>query len=123
MVTATKARARGMGGNFSRSASPAIPKAITNIYPLEIEAVLCEHPAVVDAAVVGQPHAELGEEPVAFVVLQAAVGADQLADHCRKSLAPYKIPRAFHFVDDLPKTRMGKVAKPQLVERLKAMKS
>ena len=94
-----------------------------NIYPLEIEAVLCEHPAVLDAAVVGRPHAELGEEPVAFVVLKEPVAADQLAEHCRKSLAPYKIPRAFYFVADLPKTRMGKVAKPALVERLKEMKS
>ncbi len=94
-----------------------------NIYPLEIEAVLCEHPAVVDAAVVGRPHAELGEEPVAFVVLQASVGADQLADHLRKSLAHYKVPRVFHFVSDLPKTCMGKVAKAELVERLKGMTS
>ena len=92
-----------------------------NIYPMEIEAVLCEHPAVLDAAVVGRPHAELGEEPVAFVVLNETVAAEALAEHCRRSLAPYKIPCSFYFVDDLPKSSMGKVAKPLLVERVRAM--
>jgi acyl-CoA synthetase (AMP-forming)/AMP-acid ligase II len=92
-----------------------------NIYPNEIEAVLCEHAAVLDAAVVGRPHAELGEEPVAFVVVSTDVAPETLADHCRRTLAPYKVPRTFYFVDDLPKSSMGKVAKPQLVERLKAM--
>lgn len=53
--------------------------------------------------------------------MKTAVGADELATHCRRSLAPYKIAHAFHFVDDLPRTGMGKVAKAQLVERLKTM--
>ena len=53
--------------------------------------------------------------------MKTAVGADELATHCRRSLAPYKIAHAFHFVDDLPRTGMGKVAKVQLVERLKIM--
>lgn len=92
-----------------------------NIYPSEIEAVLCEHPGVIDAAVVGRAHQELGEEPVAFVVAKTTIPADDLAAHCRRSLAPYKIPRAFHFVDDLPKTNAGKVAKPLLVERARAL--
>lgn len=91
-----------------------------NIYPMEIEAVLCEHPAIVDAAVVGRPHAELGEEPVAFVVAKVPVTAEELTEHCRKSLASYKIPRGFTFLADLPKSSVGKVAKAQLVERAKA---
>lgn len=92
-----------------------------NIYPVEIEAVLCEHAAILDAAVVGRPHHEFGEEPVAFVVAKGAVDADQLVAHCRQSLASYKIPRAFYFVDDLPKSAQGKVLKPLLVERAKAV--
>ena len=90
-----------------------------NIYPAEIEAVLCEHAAVVDAAVVGRPHAELGEEPVAFVVTNASVETDELIAHCRRSLAPYKIPVAIHYLADLPKTSGGKVLKAQLTERLR----
>jgi acyl-coenzyme A synthetase/AMP-(fatty) acid ligase len=76
---------------------------------------------VIDAAVVGRPSAEVGEEPVAFVVLKHAVSAEELAAHCRRSLASYKTPRAFHVVDDLPKTTAGKVAKPLLAERAKAL--
>ncbi len=89
-----------------------------NIYPPEIEAVLCEHPAITDAAVVGRPHPELGEELVAFFVAHQSVTTEELAAHCRKSLAPYKIPAAFHGVDELPKNNSGKVAKNVLTERV-----
>lgn len=92
-----------------------------NIYPAEIESVLCEHPAVLDAAVVGRVHRELGEEPVAFIVVSETVTEEALAQHCRNSLASYKIPRAFYYVNDLPKNSMGKVVKAPLMARLAAL--
>jgi len=91
-----------------------------NIYPNEIEAVLCEHPAVLDAAVIGRPHAVLGEEPVAFVAARTMVEAAELIGHCRKLLAPYKVPAAIHIIDELPKNSAGKVAKVQLLQTLVA---
>lgn len=87
-----------------------------NIYTKEIENILYEHPAVLEAAVYGLPDEQWGEQVTATVVLRAgtAATADDLAEHCRKSLAGYKMPRAFYFLDDLPKTPSGKVLKRDL---------
>ena len=66
-----------------------------NIYPAEIERVLVEHPGVVDCAVIGVPHDELGETPLALVEPSdhaAPPSIDDLADHCRRRLAGYKCP-------------------------------
>ena len=73
--------------------------------PAEVEAVLIEHPAVVDAAVVGQPDERTGETPVAYVVTSAPVSTDELAAWSAQRLAPYKRPTTFHTVDDLPELR------------------
>jgi long-chain acyl-CoA synthetase len=91
-----------------------------NIYPKEIEDVLYAHPAVLEAAVVGQPDPVFGEQPVAFVTLRAGqdAGPDDLAEHCRLSLARYKVPRAVFIEADLPKNALGKIAKPVLRARL-----
>ena len=89
-----------------------------NIYPGEIEQTLIAHPAVADAAVVGWPSRERGEEVAAFVVLKGEADADALRAHCRDSLAPYKVPKGVFFLDELPKSALGKVLKPKLVERL-----
>jgi acyl-CoA synthetase (AMP-forming)/AMP-acid ligase II len=89
-----------------------------NIYPAEIEQTLATHPAVAEAAVVGWPSQERGEEVAAFVVCRAAVTAHDLLAHCRGSLAPYKIPKAIFILDELPKSGLGKVLKPALVQRL-----
>jgi acyl-CoA synthetase (AMP-forming)/AMP-acid ligase II len=89
-----------------------------NIYPEEIEQTLLTDERVGDAAVVGWPSKERGEEIAAFVVRKAEVSERELIDHCRKFLAPYKVPRAVFFLEQLPKSGMGKVIKPQLVERL-----
>jgi long-chain acyl-CoA synthetase len=82
-----------------------------NIYPAELERVLCEHPAVAMAAVVGVPDDIKGELAKAFVVLvaDAASTADDLLAFCRERLAAYKVPREVQFVSDLPKTSSGKV--------------
>jgi acyl-CoA synthetase (AMP-forming)/AMP-acid ligase II len=89
-----------------------------NIHPAEIEQTLIGHQAVTDAAVVGWPSRERGEDVAAFVVRRIDVTTQELLDHCRQSLAPYKVPRDIFFVDELPKSGMGKVLKPKLVERL-----
>jgi len=90
-----------------------------NIYPAEIEQTLIMHAAVAEAAVVGWPAAEHGEEVAAFVVRKADVSADELIAHCRASLAAYKIPKGIFFLDALPRSGMGEVLKAELVERLK----
>jgi acyl-CoA synthetase (AMP-forming)/AMP-acid ligase II len=92
-----------------------------NIYPAEIEQTLIAHSAVAEAAVVGWPSQERGEEVAAFVVCRASVSEGDLIAHCRGSLAPYKIPKGVFFLDALPKSGMGKVLKPALVERLKQL--
>jgi long-chain acyl-CoA synthetase len=88
------------------------------IYPAEIDAVLLDHPAVEDAACVGVPNPEMGEEVKALVKLKAGLVEDnvqaQLAAHCRKFLAAYKCPRSFVFVDDVPRLVTGKVLRDQL---------
>ncbi len=92
----------------------------TNIYPREIEEVLLKHDAVREVAVVGRPNPEWGEEVVAFVVRAEGANCDEaeLADFCLEYLARFKRPRAYHFVDELPKSGYGKVLKTSLRERL-----
>jgi long-chain acyl-CoA synthetase len=87
-----------------------------NIYPAEIEKVLVEHPSVVDAAVIGIPQDDFGEQPLAFVVPSAHNGltAADLAAFVGDRLASYKHPRAYKFVDSLPLNPMGKVLKTEL---------
>ena len=89
-----------------------------NIYPVEIEEILLRHPAVHDAAVVGWPSEEYNEEVAAFVVLQDDVETADLIEHCRASLARYKVPREIFVIDKLPKNSVGKVLKTELVGRL-----
>src|SRR5690606_9301443 len=91
-----------------------------NIYPREIEEVLIRHPAVAEAAVVGRPHPEWGEEAVAFVVVRpdATVTADELDRLCLDSIARFKRPKQYLFVESLPKNNYGKVLKTELRARL-----
>ena len=84
-----------------------------NISSVEVEGVLLQHPAVVEAAVVGAPDEKWGEVPHAFVVLKPglAVTEDQLREFVRSRLAHFKAPREFSFVPELPKTATGKIQK------------
>lgn len=87
-----------------------------NVFPSEIERVLCEHPDVVEAAVVGAPDDLRGEVPVAYVLLRAGAEADELAlrNFCRERLAGYKVPREIHVAADLPRGPTGKILKRAL---------
>ena len=87
-----------------------------NVYPREVEEVIYEHPAVREAAVVGVPHAELGEEVGAAVALKdgATVGEDELRAFVKEQVAGYKYPRKIWFVDELPKGPTGKILKREI---------
>jgi long-chain acyl-CoA synthetase len=92
-----------------------------NIYPAEIEHVLSQHEAVIESAVVAWPSREFGEEIAAFVVARKdkdMVDSDALIGWCRQNLARYKLPREIFFIEDLPKSGVGKVLKADLTERL-----
>jgi len=83
-----------------------------NIYPAEVEAVLLSHPDVEDAAVVGVPSKEMGEEIIAFVT--GAADAGTLDAYVRDRIASYKVPKAFVMLEALPKSGLGKVQKEAL---------
>jgi malonyl-CoA/methylmalonyl-CoA synthetase len=82
-----------------------------NIYPREIEEFLQEQEEVAEAAVVGMSDPVRGEVPVAFIVCRCAIDPADLAARCRDKLASFKVPRAFHPVDSLPRNAMGKIQK------------
>lgn len=96
-----------------------------NVYPREVEEVLHAHPAVREAAVGGIPDEKWGEAIVAFVVLKAgeSVSAEDLGSFCEMRMAGYKKPKRIVFLDDLPKTPIGKIARRELVAPYWAGKS
>ena len=93
-----------------------ILRAGYSVFPAEVERVLATHAAIAEAAVVGVPHAELGEEVVAFVALRPGTTASdaELVAWCRERLAAYKYPRSVTILDRLPRNATGKVAKREL---------
>ena len=86
-----------------------------NVYPAEIERVLREHPAVRDAAVVGEPDARWGTVPVAYVECRSVVTEAALRAFVRSQLARFKVPRRVVVLDALPRNAMGKVVREGLV--------
>ena len=93
-----------------------------NVHATDVESVLYEHPAVQEAAVAAVPHAVLGEDVAAWVVLApGADGADATADDlrafCAERLSDYKVPRTWTFLDELPRNATGKVVKRDLPGR------
>jgi long-chain acyl-CoA synthetase len=91
----------------------------SNVYPREVEEVLLLHPQVQEVSVVGRPHADWGEEVVAFVVGTAT--PEELNRLCDAQIARFKRPKAYYHVPELPKNNYGKVLKTQLREDLKKL--
>jgi long-chain acyl-CoA synthetase len=87
-----------------------------NVYPREIEEVLYEHPAIQEAAVIGVPHDELGEEVGAAIVLKDGedLDADAVKAYVKDEVAAYKYPREVWFLDELPKGPTGKILKREI---------
>jgi long-chain acyl-CoA synthetase len=90
-----------------------------NVYPREIEEVLCSHPAVAEAAVVGGPDAYWGECIHAYVALREVATPETLLSYCGERLARYKIPATLEILDALPKTTVNKLDKLALKSRWK----
>ena len=86
------------------------------VSPVEIDEALLSHPAVSEAVAFGVPHPTHGEEPAAAVVLGGQATERELIAHCRRSLASFKIPRAIHVVDAIPRTATGKVQRRIVAE-------
>ena len=86
-----------------------------NIYCVEVENALAAHPAVVDAAVVGRPHHELGEEPVAVVTVKAPVSEAELRAFAAERIAGFKVPVTILVREEmLPRNANGKILKREL---------
>jgi len=95
----------------------------SNIYPREVEEVLLLHPGVVEASVIGRRSEQWGEEVVAFVVKKAGedVKEAELDNLCLQNIARFKRPKAYFFIEALPKSNYGKILKTELREQLKAL--
>ncbi|MDY7102560.1 MAG: AMP-binding protein [Actinomycetota bacterium] len=93
-----------------------------NLYPAEIEDLLCGHPAIAQAQVVGVPDPEMGEEAFAFLQLApgSTVTTDEIRDWCRATFSRHKVPRHLRFVDEYPLTASGKVRKVELRDLARA---
>jgi crotonobetaine/carnitine-CoA ligase len=96
-----------------------IKRAGENVASGEVERVVNEHPAVFESAAVGVPDEMRDEAIRVFVVVAqgATVSADELLAHCQERLAKFKVPDAVEFVDELPRTAVGKVQKHLLRRR------
>ena len=90
-----------------------------NIYPREVEEVLYEHPKILEAAVIGVPHEYKGEAVKAYVVLKEGevLTEEEVIAFCKERLAHYKVPKEVEFVNDLPKSMIGKVLRRELKEK------
>ena len=85
-----------------------------NVYPREVEEVLAGFPGVREAAVVGRPHPDWGEVPVAFLVADPGLDEAALIAFCKSQMAGFKVPREIRRVDSLPRNALGKVEKHRL---------
>jgi malonyl-CoA/methylmalonyl-CoA synthetase len=85
-----------------------------NVYPREVEEVLAAYPGVREAAVVGRPHPDWGEVPVAYLVAEEQIDESDLVAYLKGQLAGFKVPRTFRYVEALPRNALGKVQKHRL---------
>jgi long-chain acyl-CoA synthetase len=87
-----------------------------NIYPREIDEVLFEHPKIKEACAIGVPDAYRGETVKAFIVVKdgETLTEEEIIEYCRENLAAYKVPKIIEFMDDLPKSAIGKIMRKEL---------
>lgn len=85
-----------------------------NIYPAEIENALASHPKIIEAGVCGKEDLQWGGVPVAFLVVKEEMTEEELKTFCEERLARYKVPKAFHFVDELPRNASNKLLRREL---------
>ncbi len=107
---------------FVGRADDVIKSSAYRIGPFEVESALVEHPAVVEAAVVGKPDPVRGQIVKAFIVLRKDCAPSEtlrqeLQEHCKRVTAPYKYPREIEFLTELPKTISGKIRRVELRRR------
>ena len=107
---------------FKQRAKRVLKNSGIAVYPSHIEDVLNKHPAVQLSCVIGIPHESRGEDPKAFITLKAGFEASDslkqdILKSCEKELMPYSRPRIIEFLDEMPMTRVGKVAFRELEER------
>jgi acyl-CoA synthetase (AMP-forming)/AMP-acid ligase II len=91
----------------------------TNVYPMDIEAVLSAHPKVKECAVIGVEDKRFGEAVVAFIISKEGeeLSSRELQRYCLHRLVDFQQPQAYVFIDDFPRTELGKVMKQKLVEQ------
>jgi long-chain acyl-CoA synthetase len=89
-----------------------------NVYPSEVDGVLFAHPKVLEACTIGVPDEYRGETVKSYIVLKTgeSAGAEEIIAHCRETLAAYKVPKIIEFIDELPKSAVGKVLRRELKE-------
>jgi long-chain acyl-CoA synthetase len=89
-----------------------------NIYPVELDDVLMGHPKILEACTIGIPHDYRGETVKAFIVVKegAELTEDEVVKYCKENLAAYKVPKIIEFIDDLPKSAVGKILRRKLKE-------
>jgi benzoate-CoA ligase len=112
---------RNADGTYTYSGRSDDMRKVSGVYvsPFEVEATLVQHPAVLEATVIGVPDAEGLTKTKAFVVLKPAAAATEaeLKAFVKDKLAPFKYPRLIEFVGELPKTATGKIQRFKLRER------
>ena len=89
-----------------------------NIYPVELDDVLMGHPKILEACTIGIPHDYRGETVKAFIVIKEgeALREDEVVKYCKENLAAYKVPKIIEFIDELPKSAVGKILRRKLKE-------
>jgi len=89
-----------------------------NIYPVELDDVLMGHPKILEACTIGIPHDYRGETVKAFIVVKEGqeLTEDEVVTYCKKNLAAYKVPKIIEFIDELPKSAVGKILRRKLKE-------
>jgi len=88
------------------------------VSPIEVDEVLLMHPLVMEAVTFGRPHATLGEEVAAAVIVKGPVSESELRSFCRDRLAKFKVPQSFYIVDAIPRTATGKIQRKKVAEVL-----